>query len=395
MEGDGEAAPEGVWGAVSVLRIHHVAPHFHPDIGGVETHVLRLSEFLESRGHEVVVHTSRRSQRGEWLPDRDQLSAIEIRRYTPLFRLGYYTTLFRPRVEGADVVHLHGYSHVANDWTARSVRGRIPIVFSLHHGVGQSPPHLVARLKRALYDPLLGMRTLRTAHAIVAASQADRTWLERRGLPRDRIQVIPTGLDEAAFDPGDPTRLRGRLGDGRYILFVGRLHREKSVDHLLRALASLRNREVLVVLAGPDAGARRGLEALAASLDLEARTRFLGPIDEPTKRDLLAGCECLVLPSFYEAQGIAVLEAWAQGRPVVASRVGGISHIVRDGADGLLYRWGDIPTLARHLEKFLTDRSLADAMGRTGREKALTEFRWSQIAPRFEQLYARVAGTQT
>jgi glycosyltransferase involved in cell wall biosynthesis len=377
------------------MRVHHVAPHFYPDMGGVETQVLRLAEFLLSRGHEVVVHTSRRSQGGQPLPQRDTLGAIEIRRYAPAFRLGYYTTLFRPQIERADIVHLHGYSHVANDWTARNVRGRTPIVFSLHHGVAQPPPNLITRMKRALYDPLVGMRILRTVQAIVAASEVDRAWLDRRGLPRDRIHVIPTGLGEETFAPGDARRVRDRLELGRYILFVGRLHREKSLDHLLRAGAALREREVSVVLAGPDAGARRGLETLAASLGLEDRIRFLGSVDESTKRDLLAGCECLALPSFYEAQGITILEAWAQGRPVVASRVGGIPYLVRDGTDGLLYRWGDTATLAEHLKKLLRDRSLADAMGRAGRERALAEFRWNRIAPRFEEIYQHVAASQT
>src|SRR3970282_2951872 len=172
----------------------------------------------------------------------------------------------------------------------------------------------------------------------------------------------------------DPRRARDRLELGRYILFVGRLHREKSLDHLLRAGAALRERDVSLVLAGPDAGGRRGLEAPAAALGLGDRIRFLGSVDESTKRDLLAGCECLVLPSFYEAQGITILEAWAQCRPVVARQGGGIPYLVRDGTDGLLYRWGDAATLADHLKKLLRDRSLADAMGRAGREKALGGF---------------------
>src|SRR3972149_8117160 len=180
------------------MRVHPGPPHFSPDGGGVETQVLRLAESLLGPGHEVLAPPPRRSQGGHPLPQRDTLGAIEIRRYPPAFRLGSYTTLFRPQIERADIVHLHGYSHVANDWTARNVRGRTPIVFSLHHGVAQPPPNLITRMKRALYDPFVGMPILRTVQAIVAASEVDRAWLDRRGPPPHRIHVIPPGLGGGA-----------------------------------------------------------------------------------------------------------------------------------------------------------------------------------------------------
>ncbi|HEY5539552.1 MAG TPA: glycosyltransferase family 4 protein [Thermoplasmata archaeon] len=373
------------------MEIHHVTPHFNPDIGGVEAHVLRLSQFLVSQGHVVVVHTSRRSYRGERLPEAGEVGGIRVRRYTPVVRLGYYTTLFRPQIDRADVVHLHGYGHASNDWTARHVRGRTPAMLSLHHGVAQPPPNAVARMKRGVYDPIIGVKTLRLMESLVAASEPDRRWLVARDLPQDRIHVIPSGLDDAAFEPGDGERARRLLGVERYILYLGRLHREKSVDHLLRAARLVRDSSVAAIIAGPDGGARPGLESLVASLGLPRRVRFLGEVDEPMKRDLLAGCECLVLPSFYEAQGIVILEAWAQGRPVIASRVGGIPFLVHDRQDGFLYPWGDIAALGGRLEWILANPTKAGEMGRAGERRAREGYRWAQLAPLLEQLYERLA----
>ncbi len=222
------------------MRVHHVAPHFYPETGGAESALLRLCEFLVERGHEVVVHTSSRTYQRARLPERGAFGKIEIHRYRPVFRLGYYATLFRPRIEGADVVHLHGYALLANDWTARRMRGRVPIVYSLYHGVAQPPPSAFARAKRALYDPLFGLRTLSRVDAILPLSEVDRVWLEARGFPAARIRVIPTGLDSFAFQAGSPERARERFGIPRYVLYLGRLHREKSVDHLVKAIASLR-----------------------------------------------------------------------------------------------------------------------------------------------------------
>ena len=373
------------------MKIHHVVPHFAPERGGVETQVLGLARYLVGKGHEVVVHTSERTLAGDGLPADSILDGIRIRRYRPVVQRGYYATLFRPRFEGADVVHLHGYGFMTNDWVARKVRGSIPIVYSLHHGVAQPAPTLGARLKRGLYDPLVGRRTLRRMDAIVPASETDRRWLEARGFPPDRIHVLPTGLDAEAFHPGSPERARERFHVDRYVVFLGRLHRDKSADHLLRAVARLGSEWAgSVVLVGPDGGERAALERLAGELNIRNRIVFAGEVDEATKRDLLAGAECLVLPSFYEAQGIVIAEAWAQGRPVIATAVGGVPEMVADSQDGLLYAYGDIPALTTALREILMDRSYASRMGAAGLRKAALTFTWERIARRFEDLYTSV-----
>ena len=373
------------------MHIHHVTPHFFPDRGGVESHVLRLSEFLGGRGHSVVVHTSDRSATGAQLPRKDRVGVVAVRRYPPLLRLGYYMTTFHPVLAGAEIVHLHGYGLLANDWSARRARTTgVPVVYTLHHGVARPEPTARARAERAVYDWFLGRRTLHRASAIVAANDADRRWLEARGVPRDRVHVIPTGLEAEAFEPGSPDRARKAFGLGRYALYVGRLHKEKSVDVLLRAFAALPPEETALVVAGPDAGEGQRLRVLASSLRVPDRVRFVGEVDDPMKRDLLAGCEVLVLPSFYEAQGIAVLEAWAQGRPVIASDVGGLPDLIDDGADGLLVPWGDVEGLAGALRRVLGDPRLAASLGATGRAKAEDRYRWVKLAPQVEALYESV-----
>jgi len=373
------------------MKIHHGVPHFAPEKGGVETHVLGLARYLVGKGHQVVVHTSQRTLAGDVLPAESTLDGIQIRRYRPRLQLGYYATLLRPRVEGADLVHLHGYGFITNDRVARKIRGSTPMVYSLHHGVAQPAPTAGARVKRAFYDALFGRRTLRRVQAIVPASDSDRRWLEGRGFPSERIHVLPTGLDPEAFQPGSPERARERFHVDRYVVFLGRLHREKSPEHLLQAVAALGDDWTgSVVFVGPDAGERLSLERLAGELHLRNRVVFAGEVDEAMKRDLLAGAECLVLPSFYEAQGIAIAEAWAQGRPVVASEVGGVPDLVNNSQDGLLYPYGDIPALTTAIREMVMDRPYASRMGSAGMRKARLSFTWDRIAQRFEELYSSV-----
>lgn len=370
------------------MRIHHVTPHFLPDRGGVESHVLRLSEFLVEQGHEVVVHTSARSQTGRHLPDADRLDGISVRRYRPVLRLGYYLTTFHPDFDGADIVHLHGYGLLANDWSARRAdRMGVPVVYTLHHGVARTEPTVLARAERVVYDRLVGRKSLSLVSAIIAANEVDRRWLEARGIPSGRIQIIPTGLEVDAFEAGIPARARETLGLSHYVLYVGRLQKEKSVDTLLRAFAALPPGGGALVLAGPDAGEGARLQALAASLGIQDRVRFIGEVDEVTKRDLLAGCEVLVLPSFYEAQGIAILEAWAQARPAIASRVGGVPALVEDGRDALLFPGGDVDALAACLRRILGDPQLAASLGTAGQEKARGRYSWARLGPQVEAVY--------
>src|SRR2546422_11663109 len=107
-------------------------------------------------------------------------------------------------------------------------------------------------------------------------------------------------------------------------MFWERLQREKAPDHLLRAVAGLGGDWAgSVVLVGPDGGERAALERLAGELNLRNRVVFTGEVDEATKRDLLAGADCLVLPGFYEGQGIVIAGAWAPGRPGAGTAGGG------------------------------------------------------------------------
>ena len=369
------------------MRIDHVTPHFLPDVGGVESHVHQLARYLLSRGHEVVVHTSQHSPRRTRLPPAEVIDGITVRRYRNAVRLGYYATVFRPEIRGADLVHLHGYGHWSNDWSARRASGSFPVVYSLHHGLANPSPTPMAAFRRDVYDRLIGFPTLRKSNLLVAASQVDVEWLDQRDFEHPRVEVIPTGLEAAAFELGDAERGHTRANVESYVLFVGRLHREKSIDDLLRAFASLAAKNLGLVIVGPDAGVRHSLESIAHDLHVADRVRFLGEVDERTKRDLLAGCEVLVLPSFYESQGIVILEAWAQGRPVIASRVGGVPYLVREGEDGLTYRWGYVRELSEILASLLADPGRAARIGRAGQVRVRNEFAWEAIAPRFLTWY--------
>lgn len=369
------------------MRIHHVTPHFHPEVGGLEESVRRFALWQADRGDEVVVHTLSITSTGEPLPPADRIDGVTIRRYLPVVRRGYYRTWFRPALDDAELVHLHGYAVRTNDRVARQVSGR-PLVYSLHHGVGMPHPRWTHRLMRRGYDYAVGLRTLRRVDRVLVASQQDVPWLTRRGISVDKIRVIPTPLSDDAYLPGDPATGRRLAGADRFLLYVGRLHREKGVAELLEAFARL-PAGARLVFAGPDQGMLAPLRQRAADLHMSERVRFLGLVAEDEKRDLLAASAGLVLTSLYEAQGLTILEAWAQGRPVVATRVGALASLVVDGENGLLVSYGDIQELADALARLWNDEDATRRMGERG-SLAAEAYRLSRLAPQLQAVYDEI-----
>ncbi len=201
--------------------------------------------------------------------------------------------------------------------------------------------------------------------AYLCASRAMLELAARAGLPRGRLALVPYGFDRATFaeqpHPG-----------GDYFLFTGRLEREKGVHHLLRALSLLPSPVRLVV-----AGRGREEEALrrqVARLGLTG-VEFRGWVEGAERDALYRGALATVLPcDWFEAFGLTVVESFLHGKPVIASRVGGLPEVVEDGENGLLVVPGDPVGLAAALERLWGDRGSAARMGARGR--ALAEERY-------------------
>lgn len=349
-----------------------VAPRFHPVTGGIETHVRHVGQRAIARGHDVTVHCLRHD---DDLPPKDAVDGIAVRRYDPLIEIGYYTTLFDPKIPRDAVVHLHAFAHLTND-RVLAHHDRSRVLLTTHHGV-TFPTGPIGGLYHALYR-WWHVPKLRDVFRVLTVNSTDRARLVEAGVPGDRVEVVPNGVPDAAFETPK------QVPDEGHVLFLGRLHEEKAVDDLLRAVADL---DVELVVAGPDAGDRDRLERLAGEIGVDDRVAFRGRVDEPTKRGLLRGAACLALPSRHEGQGIVVLEAWAQATPVVATRTAGVVDVVEDGVDGRLVAPGDVGGLRQAIASLIDDPERAEAMGRRGRDKADERYRWSVLADRVVDLY--------
>ncbi|MEU9875443.1 glycogen synthase [Streptomyces phaeochromogenes] len=303
-------------------------------------------------------------------------------------------------LEGRELVHSHTwYANLAGHM-AKLLYG-IPHVMTAH-SLEPLRPWKAEQLGGGYALSSWAERTaIEAADAVIAVSTAMREDILGcyPSLDPAKVRVLHNGIDTSLYAPDHGTDVIDRIGldPGRpYVLFVGRITRQKGVPHLLRAVRDIDPAAQVVLCAGaPD----------TPEIDQEFRDLFqeLSSVREgvhwipqmlprPDVIQLLTHAAVFVCPSVYEPLGIVNLEAMACGTAVVASRVGGIPEVVADGETGLLVSVEDDyeAQLARALDSLLADPQAARRMGEAGRERAVREFGWDAVARRTVQLYEEI-----
>ncbi|UCE73848.1 MAG: glycosyltransferase family 4 protein [Methanomassiliicoccales archaeon] len=369
------------------MKINWVAPHFYPETGGVETHVKQISNQLIERGHEVLVHTSAQTVNKKTLHPTGELGDIKIKRYEPSLNRGFYLCLWKPDIREGDLVAMEGYPSLTNDYVRRKYSTDFPLVIYAQGVV--LPVTGFAALAKRIYDATSGVKTLKKANRIIAMTELEKNWCREKGIDIKKISIIPNGVFDEAFNKYDTQIAKEKYGLDDYMLFIGRMYHEKSPTHLVRALASLHDdfKELGVIFIGPDQGEAAKVKAVSKELGLEKRVVYAGQVSEKEKYELLAGCKFFALPSQHESQGIVFVEAWAQKKAVIGTKVGGVPYIIEDGETGLLYNHGDLESLTKHIKFFLENPDRAKAIGEKGFEIASREWRWKNVIDRIEKLY--------
>jgi glycosyltransferase involved in cell wall biosynthesis len=285
-------------------------------------------------------------------------------------------------VERARVVHVHGLWHPALLFTAGlALRMKRPLIVS-PHGMLDSWALGQNAWKKRLASSLLQRRLLSAAsciRALTAAEAADCDRYTRFG----RIEVIPNGVPEPSAT-APPGSFPGVEPGQRVITFLGRLHRKKGLEMLLKTWEELATtyQDAVLILAGPD---EQGL----ACGPLPQRCRWVGSVDSVQKWRLLAASSLFVLPSFSEGFSIAVLEAMASGCPVVISRACNFPEVESTGSGLVIEPNG--AALHEALKYALgKDAATLRAWGERGKQVVASRFSESVIASRIAALYASV-----
>lgn len=347
------------------------------DLAGAPTHVRAVACELADRGARVLVAF------GQHGPVEASLRALGLRcEVVPTLRsdLRFWrdprTRADLARLVGAfepDLVHAHS---AKAGQVARAVCRRfgLPCVYTVHgwgFGPGRPP------LRSALVALSERLQVRDTSH-YVAVSQADAAaGIERLGIPAQRIDTIHNGVADTPF--------RARPDRSRVIVMVSRAHPGKDHDTLLRATAGL-DCEVWCIGGGTD-GPAFARSMAPYTTDRVRRIRVFG--DRPDVPELLGQAGAFVLSSRYEGLPLSIIEAMRAGLPVVASRVGGVPELVRDGETGGLFAAGDANALRGLLSAWLDDPALRRRLGAAGRSAYERGFALDRMIDALLSVYRR------
>jgi glycosyltransferase involved in cell wall biosynthesis len=210
---------------------------------------------------------------------------------------------------------------------------------------------------------------------------------QQAGLPKEKLVVIPNGIDLARYPAADRRLPWGMSPARRWVACVGRLDRQKGIDWLLRTapqwLAQLPDCDMVLVGKGPD---QSSLQRLAARLGIADRVFFAGWRGDVS--EILAASDLLVLPSRWEGMPNVVLEAMASRRPVLATKVEGVLELLGAEDEAQTVSWGDSQGFVAKLVRLLTDRPLAAELGARNRRRAEEEFSIDRAVAAYQSLWS-------
>ncbi len=385
------------------LRIVQIVWRFPPSVGGTETVVYEISKELARRGHEVTVLTM---DSVEGCPAETSQKAIlenfEVIRFKADVKIKGYevsSSLLSTLLKiPADVFHAHGYSVYSTDAAALVARLRkIPLILTSHGSWQATYP--LSRLVLKFYDPIVWRLDSLIASKCVALTEYQANIFLNIGVHRHRIEVVPNGinLDDYLFPLPTENIVKEYGLEGKLISFIGVLSEKKAsaLVPLLRAFKELRPDfpEAKIVIIGPDSyrdAYLSRLKHLVDSLGLNESVVFTGKIVGQRKIMLLSASSIGLVLSTQEAFPLTCLEFMSLGKPVIASRVGGIPYIIKDGYNGLLVD-NDPISMKISLRKLLSDPSFANRLGNNGRQLVVSKYNWKSIVDRLEKIYMHAA----
>jgi len=392
----------------------------HEDWGGVETYVLETGKRINATGHHCEVMCPSILTRN-LQEDVGGLSVTRTPYFYPYWGLSDSARLQMDKVGGnlfsfslmrallkvpsVDLFHLHTGNRVGGIVRVVARRRRIPYVITVHGGFFDLPERelqaMMAPTKGAFeWGKVLGWwvgsrRVFEDAAAILCIGRKEQEAMSSR-FPGKRVEYMPNGVDVKRFSQGDGRRFREAYGiseKARLLVTIARIAPPKNQMLLVKALPELRRKDptIHVAFVGSVNDRNYHSELSRAAVDLgvaDAVTIVPGlQPEDPLLADAYHAADVFVLPSLHEPFGIVVLEAWAAGRPVIASRVGGIPDFVDDGVNGLLFDPGDQEDFLRAYSSLTAQRAVLMVQSA---HDTVTKYDWDVITQRLLSVYGEV-----
>jgi glycosyltransferase involved in cell wall biosynthesis len=405
------------------MKVLHVTQGYAPAIGGTELLIQRVSEELVRQfGDEVTVFTTD-CYNGEafFTPGAPRLAAgweerngVRVRRFPVMTGVSRFARqVQRP---------LFDYNVPFNQYVRALAGG--PVVKGLTRAIRDAPADVIAASSFPLLHMFSALRAAEQSHRpcvlhgglhpediwgfrrsmifrairradYIANTRFEADYVIETGASPDRVTAIGVGVDVEQFGrlPLEEAKKRLGLDGGPVVGFIGQLAAPKGVGTLLRAMPRVWQADprAQLLIAGGRTSYLPQIEQQIAALPGGQRNRVKMIVDfeSDVKGALFDAIDVLAYPSGFESFGIAFLEAWAAGKPVIGCRRGAQMSVIAEGTDGLLVNFDDPPMLALAIVYLLANPALRQAYGGAGRHKVLARYTWPHIAREFRAAYER------
>ena len=383
------------------LRITQVVHDFYPVVGGIETYAFNLAKGLVDAGHEVKVYTAKLPN----TPTYENYQGIHIHRFRSIARPFNYP--FLPGLMQAltrdqcDIFHAHINSPMTVDiTTVASQLTHIPLVITYHADALISDIAAKTPFFRSWLDNIYRRARRRAANLAKQLIVTSPMYRDTSPFLQDyleKITVIPATITPYFLHPQLTTSQAkesfGLQPTNQLLLFVGRLVPYKGLQILLHTFHQIHTHNPSVHLAIVGSGPLLApLQKLSQQLGISDNVHFLGVLPRRRLRDAYSACDIFVLPSRSrsEAFGIVQLEAMAQQKPVVATRVGGVPYVVKNEITGLIVPPRDEQALEHALNRLITDQPLRERLGRAGQKRVIEKFTREPTTRKLEAMYYRI-----
>jgi len=353
------------------MKIAYISPYF--SIGGTEEHILQLISSLKRR-HEIILLTTR----GE-----DERVGGEIKLIHFPFLKGRRIISGLPGVikglkklskYNPDLVHVHAGAEFLLLSKLSGIRA--PLVFTCH-GYIRSFDYFTSAFLCNLF-----------ADKVIAVSRAERNFLLKKGLRKEKIKVIWHGIEKKKLNKKKVEELKAHYGIGnRKVVLgaVGRLSKEKGIPLLLKAVSSLSCQNILLMFLG-GGDKKVYFQGLAKKLHLEEKTVFTGFV--PDVENYLKLFDIFISSSLKESFGLSILEAMSMGKPILAADIAPLREIVGEG--GLFFKKGSILDLRDKLSYLIEDRPLRENLARKAELRFKNFFQIKDMVEKTEAVYKKL-----
>lgn len=375
------------------MKILQVIPYFNPKKGGDVAVAYQISKYLSQMGHDVTIITSNHEFDTNYAKSFQNVNVIPFDCLINLNKLIITPAMnkwLNNEIEGFDIIHLHNF---------RTYQNSVVQYYAKKYGVsyilqahGALPRIIEKKGLKYLFDVFSGFKILRDASKVIAVSNIEVDQYLKMGVPKDKIVIIPNGIDVDSFNdlPEKGTfRKQYGISEKYIILFLGRLHEIKGIDFLIKSYAELKNElnDVVLVLAGSDDGYKAKAEILINDLNLTNEVRFIGHVDGADKLAAYVDADVLVYPSIFEIFGLVPFEAIMCGTPIIVTDDCGCGELVRDANCGDLVKYGDIKTLKDKIRNILENQKQSKSLVCNGKNYIIQNLAYDRIGDFIKIIY--------